>query len=129
MRHAILRLLLLSLPLLLSAGHTSLTRRTSLSPAVAVETLRRTLRATDSLSKPVVIPASFDEAIDLIQNLRPQEMELDSENRLRFRYADQWFLHADDESERERSYILFEQPDGKRFIPVVRFTGRKQRND
>lgn len=130
MRSAILRLFLLALPLLPSAGHTSLTRRTHpSSPAVAVETLRQTLRAADTLSRPVVLPASFDEAIDLIQNLRPQEITLDGENRLRFRYSDKWFQHADEGSGSEQSYILYERSADGRLAPVVRFTGRKRRND
>lgn len=84
-----------------------------------IETLRTALKAVSEKFEPITVEASFDEAEELIQNLKPQETGLDPDTNLRFRYDDKWFVHKDDGPGKESSYILYEESKTKvvLFVP------------
>lgn len=116
--------------LLLAAGILSLNFGTPAQSATLskekIEMLQNALKTASEKSKPVTIPAVFDEATNLIQNLKPQVTEMDTDKNLRFQYADKWFVHKDDGAGNESSKIFYEVPQSPKRIEIVRFTADKK---
>lgn len=124
MKTFISRLLLLAAGILcLSCG--TLAQSAPLSKE-KVEILQNALKTATGESKPVVIEAGFDEALNLIQSLKPQATGLDPDQNLRFQYADKWFVHKDDGAGQKSSKIFYEVPKSPKRIEIVRFTTDKK---
>lgn len=104
MKTFISRLLLLAAGILcLNCGTPAAGRDTT---PERIETLRDALRGEiTEKTKPVTIRAAFDEAMQLVMNLKPDEMDLGQENNLTFRYAGKDFVLQDDGAGKETSHI------------------------
>lgn len=116
MKTFISRLLLLAAGILcLNCGTPTAGRNTT---PERIETLRDALRGEiTGKTKPITIRAAFDEAMQLIMNLKPDETGYDREKNLTFRYADKDFVLQDDGAGKEASHILHRDLQ----VIVVRF--------
>lgn len=91
-----------------------------------IEMLQNALKTASEKSKPVTIPATFDEAVNLIQSIKPQATGVDPDQNLRFQYADKWFVHKDDGAGQKSSKIFYEVPQSQKRVEIVRFTTDKK---
>lgn len=116
MKTFISRLLLLAAGILcLNCGTPAAGRDTT---PERIEALRSALqREITEKTQPVTIRGTFDEAMQLVMNLKPDEMDLGQENNLTFRYADKDFVLQDDGAGKETSHILHRDLQ----VIVVRF--------
>lgn len=116
MKTFISRLLLLAAGILcLNCGTPAAGRDTT---PERIETLRDALRGEiTEKTKPVTIRAAFDEAMQLVMDLKPDKMNRDQEDNLTFRYAGKNFVLQDDGAGKETSHILHRDLQ----VIVVRF--------
>ncbi len=116
MKTFISRLLLLAAGILcLNCGPPAAGRDTT---PERIEALRSALqREITEKTQPVTIRGTFDEAMQLIMNLKPDETGYDREKNLTFRYADKDFVLQDDGAGKEASHILHRDLQ----VIVVRF--------
>lgn len=116
MKTFISRLLLLAAGILcLNCGTPAAGRDTT---PERIEALRSALqREITEKTQPVTIRGTFDEAMQLIMNLKPDETGYDRETNLTFRYADKDFVLQDDGAGKEASHILHRDLQ----VIVVRF--------
>ncbi|MCC8062241.1 MAG: hypothetical protein LIO68_03225, partial [Rikenellaceae bacterium] len=91
-----------------------------------LEIVQNALSTASEKSKPVTIPATFDEAVNLIQSIKPQATGVDPDQNLRFQYADKWFVHKDDGAGQKSSKIFYEVPQSQKRVEIVRFTTDKK---
>lgn len=92
-----------------------------------VEALQKALNAATEKSKPVMIEAEFNEAIDLIGvAIKPAEPRLDEDNNLIFDYAGKSFVLKDDGEGKESSHILYGKNKVVLFIPKAEGTAKKK---
>lgn len=92
-----------------------------------IETLRKALkREIAEQTEPETIPATFDEAIILILNLKPKKVKYDDRKNLTFEYAGKSFVLRDDGDGTERSHIRDKKSDRKAvlFVPEQGSTPR-----
>ena len=81
--------------------------------AEKVKTLQNTLKAASERSEPVTIEATYGEALNLVQALKPEVIEPTPDNNLRFKYAGKWFVLKEDSPGNDSSHILYETEAAK----------------
>lgn len=118
MKKSIFRLLLLATSILFLGCSAPVQSKTISKEKI--ETLREALIAASERSNPVTIEAAYDEALNIVQALKPQETEYDKNMNLKFQYADKWFVLEDDEAGKESSFILYGKTKVVLFVPETK---------
>lgn len=118
MKNSIFRLLLLATSILCLGC--SVTAQSKTISKEKIETLREALIAASERSEPVTIEAAYDDALNIVQALKPQETEYDKNMNLKFQYSDKWFVLEDDEAGKESSFILYGKTKVVLFVPETK---------
>lgn len=118
MKKSIFRLLLLATSILCLGCSVPVQSKTISKEKI--ETLREALMTASERSKPVTIEATYDEALNLLQDLKVQKTKYDKNMNLIFQYADKWFVLEDDEAGKESSHILYGKTKVVLFVPETK---------